>query len=120
MAVEDYKYYWWTKNNKVGVAYYYEGKFNAPAVKTVKVYYRIKPTELRYDTDVSELPEQFHSALAYRAIQAGYELNPEALNVASFWALKFDTLLKRIQEFKNKERKSGPPVVKSVYPYGVK
>ena len=95
MAAELSKYYWWIKNKTLAVAYFSDNEFKASdSVKEVKVYYNTKLPALSDDSDISEIPSQFHQALAYRAIQAGYELTPEGLNVASFWALKFETALK--------------------------
>ena len=76
MAIDEHKYYWWVKNNTLGIAYYSDGELKAcDGVKAVKVYYKSKLADLVNDSDESELPEQFHQALAYRAIQTGHELN---------------------------------------------
>jgi len=55
----------------------------------------------------SELPIQFHQYLVDRAIQKGYELKPEMIQMAPYFERKFEKGIKEGKMYANRGRISG-------------
>ena len=123
MATLKKDYFWWRKNDSIGIGYISDNALTAPSEAVeIKVFYGKALQELRYDElqGSPQLPEQFHEALVYKAIQTGYERKPEAIQIAAYWKLQFENLLSRIQEFKNTSRTFATKLVRTSKAFGVK
>ena len=122
--------YWWIKGKQIGIGWLDVDSNQNHAltavteVEEVIVHYKTKLTKISaLDTALTNtLPPQFHDALVTRAIERGYETNPnpELMQIAIYWGKKFGDMLKRIQEFSNTERTKTPKMIKSNYPYAIK
>ena len=59
-------------------------------------------------TDVPGIPEEFHDALIFRAIQRGYELkmaqDVKVVNTASYFRAGFEKAVKEGKKYANKGR----------------
>jgi hypothetical protein len=57
------------------------------------------------------IPEQFHEALVYKALQKGYEIklgrDPRLFNVAAYYRKGFEDMVKDGKRYANNERISG-------------
>lgn len=126
--------YWWIKNKTIGIGWlnsvndsdgnqYY--KLDAVTrIMTVSAHYKSKLTKISElsTTLTNKLPSQFDDALVSKAISRGYELSksPESLQLAIYWENKFESQLKRVQEWANIEISKSPKIVKTNYPYAIK
>lgn len=126
--------YWWVKNQTIGIGWlntatdsdggsYY--KLDAVTrIMTVNAHYKSKLTKISGLVTIltNKLPSQFDDALVSKAISRGYELskNPESLQLATYWEAKFESQLKRIQEWGNVEISKTPKIIKSIYPYSIR
>ena len=58
--------------------------------------------------DSPSIPEEFHDALVFKAVQKGYELklgkDPKLFNVAAYWRAGYDKLVKEGLQYANNER----------------
>ena len=106
---------WWIERDGIGIAKYNpvatnaSGRFTSPdKVRAVNLYYYKKAnnfTEPSVDADgaweaeQSELPSQFHEHLVEKAIQYGYEMKPEGLQIAQYFGAKYDEGVKRGRKF---------------------
>jgi len=131
---KDAQKYWWIKNKQIGIGWLddvkdsddqlYYSLMGVTRVKTVTVHYKSKLSKISAITDTltNKLPSQFDEALVSKAIAKGYELsqNPDSLQLAVYWDAKFESQLKRIQEWKNVDKSKTPKIIKSNYPYAVK
>ena len=126
--------YWWIKDKQIGIGWLDDTKNSddglyyaltaVTRVKEITVNYKAKLTKASSISSTldNKLPSQFDDALVSRAIAKGYELSksPEALQLAVYWDTKFESQLKRIQEWKNTEISKTPKIIKSNYPYSVR
>jgi len=120
--------YWWLKGETIGIGYLATDdneNLSLTAVdeaKTVSVVYDEELPDLSALTDVPSIPSRFHEAIVAKAIQKGFELNPDPnfLQVAQYWKLEFELGLKRIQEFKNKAYTKVVRIIKTNHPYAIK
>lgn len=123
--------YWWIKNKTIGIGWLDRNvttnNYALTAVTNVEevvVHFKVKLDKISaLDTTLSnKLPTQFDDALVSRAIEKGYEVNPnpDLVQLAVYWGQKFESQLKRIQEYSNKETSKTPKIIKTNYPYAIK
>ena len=126
--------YWWIKNQTIGIGWLNTAKDSdggsyykldaVTRIMTVNAHYKSKLTKIGelVTTLTNKLPSQFDDALVSKAISRGYELsqNPESLQLAIYWENKFESQLKRIQEWDNLEISKSPKIIRTIYPYAVR
>tara|TARA_R110002020_G_scaffold130974_2_gene292852 strand:+ start:1033 stop:1440 length:408 start_codon:yes stop_codon:yes gene_type:complete len=126
--------YWWIKNQTIGIGWLNTAKDSdggsyykldaVTRIMTVNAHYKSKLTKISQlvTTLTNKLPSQFDDALVSKAISRGYELsqNPESLQLAIYWENKFESQLKRIQEWDNLEISKSPKIIRTTYPYAVR
>lgn len=97
---------WWVERGAIWIAKYDntkapEDQFDSPdsdvAGKTITVFYFKKSDHFNlpsaddsWEDQVPEIPEQFHQALVNKAISIGYEANPKGIQMAQYFAAKFE------------------------------
>jgi len=116
MALTDQQdHVYWIERDKIGIAKYApnedkDNQFTGPAVgKAITLFVVKEATALSADlTDVPGIPEEFHDALIFRAIQRGYELrmaqDPKIVNTASYFRAGFEKAVKEGKKYANKGR----------------
>lgn len=126
--------YWWIKNQTIGIGWLNTAKDSdggsyykldaVTRIMTVNAHYKSKLTKIGelVTTLTNKLPSQFDDALVSKAISRGYELSqsPESLQLAIYWENKFESQLKRIQEWDNLEISKSPKIIRTIYPYAVR
>ena len=131
---KDAQKYWWIKNKQIGIGWLddvkdsddqlYYSLVGVTRVKPITVHYKSKLSKISAigDTLTNKLPSQFDEALISKAVAKGYELsqNPEVLQLAAYWDAKFESQLKRIQEWKNVDKSKTPKIIKANHPYAVR
>jgi hypothetical protein len=77
-----------TKSNNATSA---DDAYSGPAGDKVVTVFAVKKANpfVAGQNNSPEIPSEFHEAIAYRAIQKGYEMNPETLQLASYWDGRF-------------------------------
>ena len=58
------------------------------------------------------IPTEFHDAIAFRAIQLGYEANPETMQLAGYWDVKFKEAILEAKRYANTGRDGAAPKIK--------
>ena len=119
------QYLWWIERDSIGIAEYdpmveEKNKFASPdAVYTITLFYHKKADHFNTldagssaMTEQSELPTQFHQYLVDKAIQYGYEEEPDMLNKALYFERRFERGIKEGKTFANRGRISGIGSVK--------
>ena len=118
---------WWIERDAVGIAKYNPvatteaSRFeSADKARTVYLYYYKKANHFTepssssaWETEINELPGQFHEHLVEKAIQYGYEMKPEGLGQAQYFGAKYDAGVKRGRTFAYRGRTG---TIKSVSP----
>ena len=114
---------WWVERDSIAIAKMdssedIDSRFTGPAAsKTVTLFVH------KYDEDFKSgatdadgigleeepaIPEDFHEALVFKALQKGYELqlgkNPQMFNVASYYRKGFDDMVKEGIKYANNNR----------------
>jgi hypothetical protein len=120
--------YWWLKGEKIGIGYLStdtnenDSLTAVDEIKAISVVYDEELPDLSALTDSPSIPSRFHEAIVAKAIQKGFEINPDPnfLQVAQYWKLEFELGLKRIQEFKNKAYTKVVRIIKTNRPYAIK
>jgi|TARA_R110000765_G_scaffold196233_1_gene301886 hypothetical protein len=120
--------YWWLKGEKIGIGYLStdtnenDSLTAVDEIKEISVVYDEELPDLSALTDSPSIPSRFHESIVAKAIQKGFEINPDPnfLQVAQYWAAQFEFGLKRIQEFKNKAYTKVIRIVKTNRPYAIK
>jgi hypothetical protein len=82
---------------------------NLPAGSTIRIYgAKIADPFTNTNDSLTELPEQFHEAIVYKAIANGYEtppnLNPE---MASYFKQQYEAKIKSAKKWKKSSRVGG-------------
>jgi len=107
------RWVWWIERDGVGIAKYNPvsttdaSRFKSPdKARTIYLYYYKKASHFTepssgsaWETEINELPSQFHEHLVEKAIQYGYEMKPEGVGQAQYFAAKFDQGVKRGRKF---------------------
>tara|TARA_B100001123_G_C15148513_1_gene962541 strand:- start:239 stop:649 length:411 start_codon:yes stop_codon:yes gene_type:complete len=114
------QYLWWIERDSIGIAEYdpmveEKNKFTSPdaAYQITLFYYKKADHFNTLDsgssamTEQSELPTQFHQYLVDKAIQYGYEEEPDMLNKALYFERRFERGIKEGKTFANRGRISG-------------
>lgn len=120
--------YWWLKGETIGIGYLAtDANENTSLtavdeVKEISVVYDEELPDLASLTDEPSIPSKFHLTLVAKAIQKGFEINPDPsfLQVSQYWQLEFEVGLKRIQEFKNKAYTKVVRIIKANRPYAIR
>ena len=116
---------YWIERDSIAIAKYDSGKdidnrFSGPeASKTITLHVTKYDEEFTTSDTGSgtigmdespNIPEEFHEALVFKAIQKGYELklgqDPKLFNVAAYWRAGYDKILKEGVRYANNERYS--------------
>ena len=117
--------YWYTDSGRLGVVERIvgtssrDGKISdyqsISAVKEIRIFAISQATDFTTDlTEVSELPTQFHDALAYKVISDGYlksgleEFNPQ---VSQIFDGKYDVLVKDGKKHARSQYMSGATII---------
>ena len=58
------------------------------------------------------IPTEFHEVLAYKAIQLGYETNPQTMQVGAYWDVKFKEAIIEGKRYANTGRDGAAPKIK--------
>tara|TARA_R110002012_G_scaffold269651_2_gene453793 strand:+ start:909 stop:1319 length:411 start_codon:yes stop_codon:yes gene_type:complete len=116
---------WWIERDSIGIALYdpmqEESKqfTSSSEVKTVTLFYHKKADHFNTldsaqssMTEQSELPSQFHQYIVDKAIQLGYEQNPDEIAKALYFENKFERGVKEGKTFKSRGRVSGATTIK--------
>tara|TARA_R100000406_G_scaffold75408_1_gene55840 strand:- start:671 stop:1066 length:396 start_codon:yes stop_codon:yes gene_type:complete len=106
---------WWTERGAIWIGYYDENKtdeeqFTSPddtvAGKDITVFYYKKSDHFTlpsasdaWESQVPEIPEQFHDALVNKAIAIGYEKSPEGIPMAQYFNGKFEDDVKNGRKY---------------------
>jgi hypothetical protein len=114
------KYAWWIEDEKIALVYADTSntldEYSSPSiVKTVTVKGIFTPDEFVSAetsstageagmTEQCTLPKEFHDAVIAKAVQKGYELKPEAIQLTSYFASQWE---KSIIEGKRKANTGG-------------
>ena len=114
------KYAWWIEDEKIALVYAdtsnTEDEYSSPSVaKTVTVKGVFAPDKfVLADTSATTgeagmqeectLPKEFHDALIMKAVQKGYEIKPEAIQLTAYYAAQWE---KSIIEGKRKANTGG-------------
>ena len=116
MALTDQQdHVYWIERDKIGIAKYApnedkDNQFTGPAVgKAITLFVVKEATALTTDlTEVPGIPEEFHDALIFRAIQRGYELKMAqditVVQTASYFRAGFEKAVKEGKKYANKGR----------------
>ncbi|MAF42674.1 MAG: hypothetical protein CMI54_00705 [Parcubacteria group bacterium] len=114
---------WWVERDSIAIAKLdksqdIDTRFTGPeAGKTVTLYVNkydeefLSPATTTDGIGLSEspaIPEDFHEALVFKAVQKGYELklgqNPKLFNVAAYYRKGFDDMVKEATKYANVNR----------------
>jgi len=113
------KYAWWVEDEKVALVYAdttnTEDSYSSPSVvKTVTISGRFLPdafvsgdtggTNETGMTEECSLPKEFHDAIVNKAIQKGYESEPEKISLAPYFEKQYE---KSVMEAKRKRNQGG-------------
>jgi len=123
------RWVWWIERDGIGIAKYNptatneSKRFSSPdKVRAVNIYYYKKANNFTepsdsllgaWEAELNELPTQFHEHLVEKAIQYGYEMKPEGLQLAQYFGMKYDEGVKRGRKFAYRGRTS---TIKSISP----
>tara|TARA_R110000824_G_scaffold364785_1_gene553234 strand:+ start:390 stop:785 length:396 start_codon:yes stop_codon:yes gene_type:complete len=106
---------WWTEEGSILLGYYDETKTEAEqfvspdstvAGQSLTLFYNKKADHFSipsedpdWETRICVIPEQFHDALVNKAIALGYERNPEAIQMAQYFNVKFESDVKNGRKY---------------------
>lgn len=107
------RWVWWIERDGIGIAKYNPvattdaSRFDSPdKARAIYLYYYKKANHFTepssssaWETEINELPSQFHEHLVEKAIQYGYEMKPEGIGQAQYFGAKFDLGVKRGRKF---------------------
>ena len=107
------RWVWWVERDGIGIAKYNPvattdaSRFDSPdKARAIYLYYYKKANHFTepssssaWETEINELPSQFHEHLVEKAIQYGYEMKPEGIGQAQYFGAKFDLGVKRGRKF---------------------
>jgi hypothetical protein len=107
------RWVWWVERDGVGIAKYNPvatssaSSFKSPdKARTIYLYYYKKANHFTepssssaWESEINELPSQFHEHMVEKAIQYGYEMKPEGIGQAQYFGAKFDQGVKRGRKF---------------------
>ena len=116
---------WWIERDSIGIALFdpreqQTKQFASPTeVRTITLFYHKKADHFNTldsaqssMTEQSELPSQFHQYIVDKAIQLGYEQNPDEIAKALYFENKFERGVKEGKTFKSRGRVSGATTIK--------
>ena len=120
MSIGVRQWVWWTERGAIWVAYYDDSKvdnekFTSPtadiAGKTITVFYYKKSDHFNlpsasddWESQIPEIPEQFHDALVNKAIAIGYEKSPQGIQMAQYFNGKFEDDVKNGRKYAYRAR----------------
>ena len=87
---------------------------NIPSGSKVRIYGAKIPEHFSLDNDtLSELPEQFHEAIVYKAISTGYETPPNLQpELAQYFKAQYEEKVREAKKWKKQSRVGGPRFLK--------
>lgn len=111
---------YWVERDSIGLALYdpvgsEKNNFKSLAsAQTVTLFYYKKADHFNtlneagmVMSEQSDLPPQFHQHLVEKAIQLGYETKPDMIQMAPYFASKFEKGIKEAKMYSNRGRISG-------------
>ena len=112
------KYFWFINGNRIGIVEKSENTLNgedkyiSPTETGKKLRIEYTSRALPFDTDLtksSELPEQFHQALAYKVIAELYRLPGENFNLqlSQYYDSLYDKEVREGKKYASRNRVSG-------------
>ena len=89
---------------------------NIPAGSTVRIYGAKIPEHFSLTNEsLTELPEQFHEAIVYKAISMGYETPPNLQpELAQYFKSQYEEKVKNAVKWKKQSRVGGPRFLKPI------
>ena len=119
MALTDQQdHVYWIERDKIAISKYdssanIDNRFTGPAGGKAITLFIIKDATSLTTTlaDVPGIPEEFHDALVFRAVQRGYEVkmsqSPEMVKNASYFQGGFDKIVAEGKKYANLNRTGG-------------
>ena len=112
------KYFWFINAHRIGIVEKSEnnltgeGEFISPSSSGDKLRVEYVSRAVPFDTDLSkssELPDQFHEALAFKVIAELYRLPGETLNLqlSQYYDQLYEMQVREGKKYKSKHRVSG-------------
>jgi|TARA_R100001530_G_scaffold18757_3_gene15931 hypothetical protein len=109
------RYVWWTERDSIGIAKYdaINATFASPDQDdlTATIYYYKRADRISepsasdaWATEENEILPQFHEHLVEKAIQYGYERNPDGGSLAQYFGSKYEAGIKRARKFAYRAR----------------
>jgi len=105
---------WWVDRNKIAISIKSGDTFSGPAAGLAYVIYSVQ-----YDEDFvssttiegaigynesPDIPVEFHDALVSGVLEKLYSNNPETIQVAEYWALKYNRSINEAKKYANTAR----------------
>ena len=113
------KYFWFINGNRIAIVEKNESATEEPGAEMVsikkagmkiRIEYTTRPIKFTTDlTTTSEIPEQFHEALAFKVISDLYKLPGEAFNlqVAQYFDQQYNAQVREAKKYSSRNRVSG-------------
>lgn len=108
------RYVWWSERDSIGIAKYdpVNATFSSPdKARTATIYYYKRADRFNepsasdaWAAEENELLPQFHEHLVEKAIQYGYERNPDGGSLAQYFGSKYEAGIKRARKFAYRAR----------------
>lgn len=89
---------------------------NIPTGSQIRIYGAKIPEHFSTTNDsLTELPEQFHEAIVYKAIAMGYETPPNLQpELAQYFKSQYEVMVKEAKRWKKQSRVGGPRFLKPI------